>query len=108
MLRLGSFSSSSARAQTRSAWVESSPPETPMTSFLVPVACMRVTRPCTWMRYTSSQRRSRSEEHTSELQSHLNIVCRLLLEKKNKALAHSDRQENNKNKLSHINLQINK
>src|SRR5260370_4761994 len=27
----------------------------------------------------------RSEEHTSELQSHLNIVCRLLLEKKKKA-----------------------
>src|SRR5260370_34351966 len=26
--------------------------------------------------------RLRSEEHTSELQSHLNIVCRLLLEKK--------------------------
>src|SRR5260370_16507120 len=25
----------------------------------------------------------RSEEHTSELQSHLNLVCRLLLEKKN-------------------------
>src|SRR5260370_20930958 len=25
---------------------------------------------------------ARSEEHTSELQSHLNIVCRLLLEKK--------------------------
>src|SRR5260370_40065433 len=28
--------------------------------------------------------RDRSEEHTSELQSHLNIVCRLLLEKKKK------------------------
>src|SRR5260370_29388508 len=28
--------------------------------------------------------RSRSEEHTSELQSHLNLVCRLLLEKKKK------------------------
>src|SRR5207237_10374894 len=30
------------------------------------------------------ERRSklRSEEHTSELQSHLNLVCRLLLEKK--------------------------
>src|SRR5260370_16663233 len=28
------------------------------------------------------RRRRRSEEHTSELQSHLNIVCRLLLEKK--------------------------
>src|SRR5260370_17317075 len=25
---------------------------------------------------------ARSEEHTSELQSHLNLVCRLLLEKK--------------------------
>src|SRR5260370_9918130 len=27
-------------------------------------------------------RPDRSEEHTSELQSHLNLVCRLLLEKK--------------------------
>src|SRR5438477_5843554 len=26
--------------------------------------------------------RQRSEEHTSELQSHVNLVCRLLLEKK--------------------------
>src|SRR6476661_269905 len=26
---------------------------------------------------------ARSEEHTSELQSHLNLVCRLLLENKN-------------------------
>src|SRR5207237_10147642 len=30
--------------------------------------------------------RRRSEEHTSELQSHLNLVCRLLLAKKNEAL----------------------
>src|SRR5437667_9075011 len=29
--------------------------------------------------------RSRSEEHTSELQSHHDLVCRLLLEKKNSA-----------------------
>src|SRR5260370_25478331 len=29
----------------------------------------------------------RSEEHTSELQSHLNLVCRLLLEKKNQSRA---------------------
>src|SRR5260370_20100976 len=28
----------------------------------------------------------RSEEHTSELQSHLNLVCRLLLEKKKNKL----------------------
>src|SRR5260370_27091623 len=33
----------------------------------------------------------RSEEHTSELQSHLNLVCRLLLEKKKKALPISQR-----------------
>src|SRR5260370_15090526 len=30
----------------------------------------------------SSGGSARSEEHTSELQSHLNLVCRLLLEKK--------------------------
>src|SRR5260221_3872648 len=29
--------------------------------------------------------KSRSEEHTSELQSHSDLVCRLLLEKKNKS-----------------------
>src|SRR5437588_1165164 len=30
-------------------------------------------------------RAKRSEEHTSELQSHSDLVCRLLLEKKNKS-----------------------
>src|SRR2546422_4464981 len=30
----------------------------------------------------------RSEEHTSELQSRLHLVCRLLLEKKNKSVSH--------------------
>src|SRR5260370_14040696 len=34
-----------------------------------------------WPRYCDT-RGPRSEEHTSELQSHLNLVCRLLLEKK--------------------------
>src|SRR5260370_18282997 len=32
------------------------------------------------------RRTGRSEEHTSELQSHLNLVCRLLLEKKKKSI----------------------
>src|SRR2546430_5739548 len=32
----------------------------------------------------AGSRRSRSEEHTSELQSQSNLVCRLLLEKKKK------------------------
>src|SRR5690606_39689431 len=36
-------------------------------------------------------RRSRSEEHTSELQSRENLVCRLLLEKKNVAARHGHR-----------------
>src|SRR5260370_11040773 len=35
-----------------------------------------------WSAYFSVER---SEEHTSELQSHLNLVCRLLLEKKKHA-----------------------
>src|SRR5260370_22317563 len=34
------------------------------------------------LRIRSLQEVERSEEHTSELQSHLNLVCRLLLEKK--------------------------
>src|SRR5688572_31990739 len=33
-------------------------------------------------------RRTRSEEHTSELQSQSNLVCRLRLEKKNAQLGH--------------------
>src|SRR5690242_21007168 len=42
----------------------------------------------------------RSEEHTSELQSHVNLVCRLLLEKKKKTkkqtiLAHIKYSNNN-------------
>src|SRR4051812_49944209 len=35
----------------------------------------------------------RSEEHTSELQSHVNIVCRLLLEKKKVGNDHPDEVE---------------
>src|SRR2546422_7279523 len=35
-------------------------------------------------RIPGSRSRSRSEEHTSELQSRLHLVCRLLLEKKKK------------------------
>src|SRR5260221_10636620 len=47
---------------------------------------------------------NRSEEHTSELQSHSDLVCRLLLEKKNKSGTQMDvstgphREENECNK----------
>src|SRR5690242_20981051 len=34
----------------------------------------------------SMREAARSEEHTSELQSHVNLVCRLLLEKKKKKI----------------------
>src|SRR5882762_11729937 len=50
-------------------------------------------------------RQRRSEEHTSEFQSHLNLVCRLLLEKKkkkkkrhkNQQKKEQEQQGNNKN-----------
>src|SRR5437667_3094723 len=40
-------------------------------------SCCCTSRPC-----RSWSRNNRSEEHTSELQSHHDLVCRLLLEKK--------------------------
>src|SRR2546426_6853201 len=49
----------------------------------VPVACVRRALWSAWI--TSSTDRDRSEEHTSELQSPCNLVCRLLLEKKKKS-----------------------
>src|SRR5437773_9662469 len=45
----------------------------------------------------NQRRKVRSEEHTSELQSHHDLVCRLLLEKKKKA---------SKQKNSHIKYKI--
>src|SRR5690349_22529174 len=46
-------------------------------------ATARVGRPMS-NQYRIDQDRDRSEEHTSELQSRRDLVCRLLLEKKNK------------------------
>src|SRR5688500_20257790 len=43
----------------------------------------RTIRPPSRQTRTSSLRVRRSEEHTSELQSPCNLVCRLLLDKKN-------------------------
>src|SRR4051812_49704363 len=44
----------------------------------------RCTRPGRSGSPPRATRAARSEEHTSELQSHVNLVCRLLLEKKKK------------------------
>src|SRR5205085_5265671 len=60
------WASSSSRAR-RSMWAE------------VQQKWLRVF--CRW------RRRPRSEVHTSELQSHSNLVCRLLPEKKNQQIA---------------------
>src|SRR5690606_40986823 len=43
----------------------------------------RLTLPLDLARFMLQEMRARSEEHTSELQSRENLVCRLLLEKKN-------------------------
>src|SRR2546422_4176283 len=60
-----------------------------------------------WMRasctrpFLVGRRRGRSEEHTSELQSRLHLVCRLLLEKKKHK--HSTRSDSeNESPQSHI------
>src|SRR5947207_12458690 len=45
---------------------------------------LRATFSPTWTRWSGLDRARRSEEHTSELQSHSDLVCRLLLEKKKK------------------------
>src|SRR5260370_26601173 len=57
----------------------------------------RYRRPCRRLRSARASRScaTRSEEHTSELQSHLNLVCRLLLEKKNKAPGRVERRPRN-------------
>src|SRR5215468_8972258 len=67
----------------------------PPRSTLFPYTTLfRSRRPAVWptwrarCRRPSSRAASRSEEHTSELQSHHDIVCRLLLEKKKKTTPH--------------------
>src|SRR5690606_41171268 len=75
--------SSAARSRARHGSVARSsaapaafaPTSTPLTAASSSDATARVTRTST---------RVRSEEHTSELQSRENLVCRLLLEKKKK------------------------
>src|SRR5215813_15088410 len=52
--------------------------------------------------------RSRSEEHTSELQSRPHLVCRLLLEKKKKTLFASQLKKQKKTNLSNQKKKKNK
>src|SRR5438132_3612628 len=60
---------------------------------------------CSWRSGASSRATgataralARSEEHTSELQSHSDLVCRLLLEKKKKKKKNTNNQNNTRKK----------
>src|SRR2546430_10443265 len=57
---------------------------TPQTAVLTASPCSKstVAACCAWRRMCEPAAKNRSEEHTSELQSQSNLVCRLLLEKK--------------------------
>src|SRR3712207_8667479 len=80
----------------RSTWFPPPSPLSPLTSSFDVLPTARysgcTTTPCAM---TSCGRRrveiSRSEEHTSELQSRQYLVCRLLLEKKNITCTHTSR-----------------
>ena len=56
------------------------------TTFLMEASPLGALSPAAWLaathRAASLPHHKRSEEHTSELQSHSDLVCRLLLEKK--------------------------
>src|SRR5690606_40787541 len=56
------------------------PPKRVVRQARTPAACRAA--PMVWPGRTGTGRPSRSEEHTSELQSRENLVCRLLLEKR--------------------------
>src|SRR4051812_15292869 len=56
-------------------------------AFLAAYAAAPALYSITWPS-AAALRAHRSEEHTSELQSHVNLVCRLLLEKKKKKEKH--------------------
>src|SRR2546430_12953757 len=67
----------------------------PSTTITCPVMCRAASLHRNTITRATSSGSARSEEHTSELQSQSNLVCRLLLEKKNKSRQH---------KLAHIHL----
>src|SRR5947208_5149118 len=78
-IRIGPPKSFAARAQARRSWSKS--PATILSS-------VKTFSACSWS--TSDRNISRSEEHTSELQSPDHLVCRLLLEKKKDFIGGAD------------------
>src|SRR6266480_4340084 len=77
------------------AWSAIYSPGGVLNAFLDAIGLHVVTR--AWLGDFSWALPARSEEHTSELQSHVNLVCRLLLEKKKKTELDSiHKKKNNK------------
>src|SRR2546422_5994522 len=73
----------------------STPGSTPITNIEITIAAPvfpAETKAVAFPSFTSSAA-TRSEEHTSELQSRLHLVCRLLLEKKKKQRQQPQRNE---------------
>src|SRR6478752_10096323 len=60
------------------------PPRSTLFPYTTLFRSTRCAWPCATRWSTGAGRSARSEEHTSELQSRLHLVCRLLLEKKKK------------------------
>src|SRR5437588_5910399 len=75
--RRGFFSSGNLRLDPRHLPRRGLNPHEYLTDVLARLPSIKITE------IRELQSRSRSEEHTSELQSHSDLVCRLLLEKKN-------------------------
>src|SRR5690349_23014865 len=78
----------------------------PRSTLFLYTTLFRSSRSCwtgMWPRPRSSRSRGRSEEHTSELQSRRDLVCRLLLEKKKKKKQNSVKKyiKSNKQKNKH-------
>src|SRR5260370_32604521 len=80
----------SASANMRTSW-------TPATCRGPRRRCRKPPRPNRICRNCAASRRS--EEHTSELQSHLNLVCRLLLEKKKHDISPPLEHQNSKDEM---------
>src|SRR5256885_5742039 len=78
--------------RSASPWGHSAPPGTPRTPWPVPpdhASVLDVDGMADRTILLDGWSKTRSEEHTSELQSPCNLVCRLLLEKKNNITTHA-------------------
>src|SRR2546422_4360958 len=68
------------------------------------VSSPRSVLPATTTVRLADRRKKRSEEHTSELQSRLHLVCRLLLEKKKKKGNTVIKSKSSKHKHRHLHV----